>query len=554
MRLKKACALIMSVALLAGAFTGCNTNNTSSVSTSSASSAVASSQSSIPDYLNPVGEYPIVKEPITVSALVSANSETMAVDWNDLTAFQRLEEKTGVHFDFTYVNGDQFETQLALKMSGSDYPEVIMMGMTTDEEESFGPAGKWMDLTNLIDQYAPNLKSLMDTTDEVKYGIKAMDGCIYGLPYYCQSVANVPTLSFFNSEWMKNVGITDLPKTTDEFYALLQAFKAKDANGNGDANDEIPFSCEKIGYLELYLQPAFQGYTGGNVADQWDVTDDGQVIYLPQEEGFKEFLEFCHNMYVDGLLDSEFVSQTGDQLKAKIKANTVGFYNQSPTIMAGTEMAEQDQICLEPLTSSTNSKKVAVVPAFLTTTAGVITDNCEHPEAVMRWFDMWYATEDNAVDNFWGNVSLMGYEGENWKYTDSAKTTYEFIAPTTTFTDLNKTTVITYGLPSYVNLTAYISGNKLLSDKIEQSKEKLEPYYRSAYPAAVRYNAEEATEAATMSADLSTYEDLMEAKFITGEESLDNFDAFLENFTAYRVEDLKALKQSAYDRYVAARG
>jgi len=559
MRFKKAFSLCLSLALLAGTVAGCANSSSSSSEAVSASSAAASSEEpGIPDYLNPVGEYPITKELTTVTAMVSANSDTMSANWNDLTAFQRLEKKTNIHFEFEYVNGgtnnEQFKTQLALKMAGSDYPEVILMGMTSEQEESFGPSGKWIDLTNLIAQYAPNLTSLIESNDEVKYGIKAMDGKIYGLPYYVESVANVPTLSFFNSEWMKNVGITELPKTTDDLYALLQAFKTKDANGNGDPNDEIPFSCVGVGYLELYLQSAFQGYAGCNTSGQWDVDDSGKVVYLPQEKGFKEYLEFCHNMYVDGLLDNEFISQTSDQEKAKVKANLVGFYNMSPTIVAGTEMADQKQICLEPLTSPTNSKKVSVAPINLTTTAGVITSNCEHPEAAMRWFDMWYATEDKAVDGFWGNVSLMGYEGENWKYTDASKTSYEFIAPTTTFTDLNKTTIITYGLPSFVKLTAYISGNQLLSDKIEESKEKLEPYYRSGYPAAVRYSADEATEAATMSNDLFTYVRLMQAKFITGEESLDNFDKFLTELDKYRVEDLKALKQAAYDRYIAAKG
>ncbi|HCA69426.1 MAG TPA: sugar ABC transporter substrate-binding protein, partial [Lachnospiraceae bacterium] len=36
----------------------------------------------------------------------------------------------------------------------------------------------------------------------------------------------------------------EIPKTTEEFEAVLKAFKEKDANGNGDPNDEIPFSAD----------------------------------------------------------------------------------------------------------------------------------------------------------------------------------------------------------------------------------------------------------------------------------------------------------------------
>mgnify|MGYP000113538921 FL=1 len=35
-----------------------------------------------------------------------------------------------------------------------------------------------------------------------------------------------------------------MPTTTDEFEAVLKAFKEQDANGNGDASDEIPFSTD----------------------------------------------------------------------------------------------------------------------------------------------------------------------------------------------------------------------------------------------------------------------------------------------------------------------
>jgi putative aldouronate transport system substrate-binding protein len=44
---------------------------------------------------------------------------------------------------------------------------------------------------------------------------------------------------------------------------------------------------------------------------------------------------------------------------------------------------------------------------------------------------------------------------------------------------------------------------------------------------------------------------MMEGKFINGQESLDNFDSFLQNLKKYRVDDLKKIKQEAYDRYAA---
>ena len=37
-----------------------------------------------------------------------------------------------------------------------------------------------------------------------------------------------------------------MPETYDELVTVLQAFKDKDANGNGDVNDEIPFGSGNL--------------------------------------------------------------------------------------------------------------------------------------------------------------------------------------------------------------------------------------------------------------------------------------------------------------------
>ncbi len=551
--LKRAGALALCAAMILGVMAGCTKPQTTSSTTADTSNQNTSSENAdtTPDYMNPVGEYPITKEKVEVSAFTVTVAEAPE-DWNELKIYKDLSEKTNIHMNYTSAVSDAFDTQLSIKMAGNDYPDVLLMGMNASEEESYGPAGKWLDLTDLIANYMPNLQKVMNEVDEVNFGVRAMDGSIYGLPNYTASVANVPTLSFFNSKWMERVGITEFPKTTDEFYDLLMAFKEKDANGNGDPNDEIPFSCVGIGYFS-YIQSAFQGYTGtSTVSSDWDVTDDGKVVYLPQEAGYKEYLEFCHKMYVNGLLDNDFIAQSSDDERAKVKANLVGFYNQSPTIVAGTEMAEEQQICLEPLTSPTNSKKVAIKPGFLATTAGVITKNCKYPEAVARWFDMFYATEENAVDGFYGLTSFLGYENDTWKYTDDTKNAYSFIDPITTFTDLDKATTITYTVPAYIDLSMYISGNVLLANKIEESKKKLEPYYREAYPAYVRFNSDESETSALYSTDLDNYRTQMEAGFISGTQDLSQFDDFQNKLVEYGVEKLKAIKQAAYDRYVAS--
>lgn len=557
--MKRSVILILVLTLLSGMLAGCG-GTESSAGGGTETSAAASSEtgtapegSTVPDYMNPVGQYPIAKDKITVSMMAQKDA-TQPDDWNELLVFQRLEKLTNVHFDFEIVSKEAFPTQMNVKLASNNYPDVLARGLVPNDEDTYGPAGKFIELTDLIRQYMPNLQKLWGEVPDVKAAMTTTDGKIYGLGYYFPSSGNVPVVSFFNEAWMKNAGIAKVPETTDELYAMLKAFKEKDANGNGDPDDEIPFSYVGVGAFHLYIQPAFTGYTGGSNADGWDIDENGKVVYIPALDTYKDYLEYCNKLYKEGLVDPEFVTQNMEQLRAKIMSNLVGMYNMSPTIMNGTDVEARDenQICLPPLTSPTNSKKVLAAPSSIATSSAVITDKCKYPEAVARYFDLFYASEEDAVENFCGKTVLLGYENEHWKYTDEAKTKYEFIPPITNSDDLNKSVSITMYLPGYVNNMAMQVSNKYMTQKIEESQKKQKAYEVTSFPGMARYTKEEADKISLAATDLNNYVKMMEAKFITGEESPENFEAYRAELNKYKLEEIKAVKQTVYDRWDAA--
>ncbi len=87
-------------------------------------------------------------------------------------------------------------------------------------------------------------------TPQVKSLITLLDGKIYGLPhindcYHCSMSQKM----WVYKPWLDKLGLK-VPETTDEFEAMLKAFKEKDPNGNGKA-DEIPLSGTR--YVEWRL-------------------------------------------------------------------------------------------------------------------------------------------------------------------------------------------------------------------------------------------------------------------------------------------------------------
>ena len=133
---------------------------------------------------------------------------------------------------------------------------------------------------------------------------------------------------FINTAWCETLGM-DEPTTLDEMYEYLKAVKEGDPNGNGVA-DEIPMggSYSYDPYSLLTLPLTAYGYTlsYGNNSIYVDVTDDGEVFFVPTAEHFKDALAWLKKLYDEELLDPEYFTQTADQVNAKQAQGIVGAF------------------------------------------------------------------------------------------------------------------------------------------------------------------------------------------------------------------------------------
>ena len=546
MKLKKLASLAMTGVLCVSMLAACGGSSSSAAVSGSAASGSASAEGT--GNVTPVGEYPIVNEPITFK--IMGRKDAGAPDWSELEIFKRLTEITNINFEFEVSEAGTWTEQKNIALVGGEYGDIILRddANAITDEETYGPQGVFIDLTNLIDQYAPNIKAMMDANPDVKAAMTSMDGKIYGLPYVFHTATVQGHAGFFSEEWMKNVGIDKVPETTDELYDMLVAFKEQDANGHGDPSDETPFTCVGLTTtIRDLLIPAFTGLPDGL---SFNLDDEGKVVYAPATEEYKEFLKYANKLYSEGLLDPEFSTQTAQQWQAKVKADQCGIYSGSPTTLDPSTTAQQ--LSLPPLTSATNDEKVVKQPFYLYPGRAFITDKCSDPVAAIRLLDMFYATEENAVEGFCGTTLFAGYEGEHWQYTDDTKTAYEWIEPITGFGDINQTVSVTSELPGYLNFTATPSGNPLMEMKCVQVKEMQEPYYntKNAYPSNARFTAEESERGNVIENDLYTQVALMTTKFIVGEVDIEaGWEDYLASLEQIGLSELIEIKEAALARW-----
>lgn len=134
-----------------------------------------------PDDLNKTG-FPIVDKPIKLHFMTGRWHEN-AKDYNKVANWKYYQKKTNIEIDWGTVPFDDREEKRNLALNGDDYPEMFyIMDFGNRDLGKYGGQGVFVNLKDLIDDYMPNLKKLMDEEKEVAGGMTFPDGGIYGSP------------------------------------------------------------------------------------------------------------------------------------------------------------------------------------------------------------------------------------------------------------------------------------------------------------------------------------------------------------------------------------
>lgn len=494
--------------------------------------------------------YPIVDEKITMTMVAPGLGIN---EWNDMDFIKDYEEKTGIHMDITTPPQSEFKTKLNLDFASGDIPDVIYAGgpntLNAAAEVDYGSQGLLAPLEDLIPEYAPNFNKLMEENPEIKKSITTTDGHIYAIPHINEGPTSKWIMGpvWYNGEWLNNLGVEELPKTTDEFYDLMVRFKNEDPNGNGEA-DEIPISDVNFGGIRHWFMPAF-GLKGWGVQ-----VNDNKVSYSFTDPGFRGYLEFMHKLYADGLIDQEIFSQSKEQLQAKGQDDRLGVFQEwySYFITGRDESEAINDPMFAPLTSEYQKDPVMPIVTGIKRGSFAISSKNPSPEAALRWIDTFYTKE--GFDYLY-----YGPEGSYWVWNDD-KTVKEYSDAAKNSDDPEK--YRGYVTPAYgITVPAYsvpldpIGGetDSSFNDFIEkETKEKILDHGEIIFPLTYLTN-EENEEVSDITVELETYMKENEAQFINGSKELNDqtWQEYLDTMNKIGAERLIEIYQAAYDRWKA---
>ena len=480
------------------------------------------------------------QQPLEYTGFASPNS---GYSLDDNLAWQTWEDMFNIHVEFEFALGSDLLEKRNLILASGEYPEIFYKsGFSMSDLNKYGQQGLFMPLEDLIYENMPNLVALLDELDGWDY-MKSTDGHIYSLPELLPQLHYIGSANdtfWINKAWMDTLGLEE-PKSFDELYEVLKAFKEGDPNGNGEA-DEIPLSISDNKYNSLLSYADF-AYD----ADTRTAVIDGVLTYIPTSDSYKEFLAWLTKLYADGLLYANSFTQTGEQESAIGQSGDVlgSFVNAGAFLVVGRDN-DDDYIILTPFHEGTYPLRSSVnVGTF------VVTDRCENVAPLLAAMDYFY-TEEGGI------LAWLGVEGKTYEVDEDGD--WHWLVGNGYGDDIatiRASNALQGGAGSHTSvLPAFWFEHMSVEadpDEVYLNGERAKASATGVVPLPMmNYTEEENEEIATIKTDVDAYINQYVAQVVTGAVTLeDSWDDYVATLDKMGQERLIEIYQDVYARAIA---
>lgn len=575
--------MLVSVAACAPAATSSKAPENTGSSAGTPSTGTESKGDDADLYYNKTG-FPICDE--TIKVVAKGPISDPENPFKDTYLHKHWVENYGIEVDWQMYENEMWKTQLTTLVTSDELPDMLFNSNTTiNQAHEYGDEGYFADW-NDYKELAPNTFKRFEDHPDWALFLTSPNGGIYGLGQYSGWPHEILCRVYLREDWLKNLNL-EAPTTVDQVYDVLKAFKEKDANKNGDPNDEIPL----VMYGNTYIYCMFLAAFGINVEKaNWNlplvINKEGKVELAATSDNYKAFIEYFIKLYKDGLIDATSFSDTNDEMKAKGKTMNVGMHGEVPFLFRSTAIgADADSITLGGLTSSYNDVKYVGLSYGLTSkdVDHIICADSKYKEALIRLLDYYNGDGNGKGEGMEeGNAGPWGAEyaeGVTWTYAKDKVTGFNVrdLFREESGVDLEKFNsdevfrarkATINGLSMFTTIDFIGRGTLYrVDDETLLSKESLDLYGWAAtgealmrrkdvtlvgptdrFPA-MAYTEAESKDSADYGTAVRTLIDTLFVQYVTGQKEFD-FEDFKTQLKNAGLDKLLAAEQSAYDRYI----
>lgn len=496
-------------------------------------------------------------EPVKLKAVFISHPLTQSV--YDMEWLMDIEKQAGVDVEWEQIYTDWNQTKTTRFASG-DIPDLLF-NATSDSDYTTYP-GLFMELTDLIDQYAPNVKAMFTEEPDTLALAKTPEGQIYGVPKFQGKWPDTNGVLFINKTWLDKLGLA-IPTTLSELKNALIAFRDNDCDGDGDTTNEVPLDFNGW-FGSAYSLSNFIGSWGIQLVN-WGYdgyfAEGGQIKNFAVDERYKAMMTYLADLYKEGLINPNAITNDYSMFQSLSRSGVVGcVYGWEETDKFGPDIYEQYVPC-GPFTDDVDNLATSE-PRWTYDFSGLnmsgnrvaMSAKCSNPEAAMKFINLFYDPQHSVESLFGGvldgNLEIVG--DNHFKVLDppeDAHTDNGTWKWTSTFADNG---------PMYIRRATQIDMAKDMAFALKEREQYKEAIARidmanEYYPQfLMKYTVDDQNTLAQLQAGITSVTDSYWGLWLTGEADInDTWDSYLEEVNANGMEQVLAIRQAAYDAWKA---
>ena len=483
---------------------------------------------------------------LTLAMLDNATVNANAKHLFETPLGKAWQEVTGVTIEVIQcANNDAMKMLIA----GGELPDLIYFppSKLSGGAEKAIKDGVIEPLNDYIDEFAPDLKAVLES-DEIWYKTNiTSDGDIIGAPfirgdaYLCSGAGLI-----IRQDWLDELNM-EVPQTPDELYEVLVAFKEK-------KGATLPFTTTNS-WMRNIVNYGLISSAYGQVKSDW-YQIDGELHYGRAEAEYKDSLAFLNKLYNEGLLDPNFASNDNNIVYSNMANGLSGVTVGATGGYIGTILnaVEKDNPTYDltgfgPLVAEEGD--VAYSGYYSNALTGdtlFMTTQCKNKEAAVKFMNYGYTEEGYMLLNF-------GIEGESYTMVDGYPTYTELITNNPNGWSMQQ------ALAQY---TRSWDAGPFVQDKRYMEQYAARPQQKAAQALwaetdAAKYMVptlsiaeEDQAEYNKLWADINTFVSEMMIQYITGTADLAKFETeYLDQLKTMGIERVNELRQEALDAFNA---
>lgn len=536
----KRIAIILSVALVFSAFSGCDSKQEASSSSDS-----GSNYTELPAKFDP---------PITITTIGATNAGVKYRSGESITDnvhTRWAKEKLGIDLQYLWTVNDsgqgEFNTKLRLALSSKqDLPDFLFLYNSSMLQELID-SGLFMDVSGIVDQYgSKDLKESLafNTNTTLQY---TRNNKLMALPVQCDPNAHDSVL-WIRQDWLDKLGL-QAPKTINDLETVMDAFVNKDPDNNGKKDT-------------YGISVAWKDGVGAGLGNfSWIFGDYGPIPGMWYKEGdslkygsvsptAKAALMKMNEWYQKGYLHKEFAMQGTFDVAQMVAGEKVGIvagaawdaFYPFPDLISMNDKAVMKPYPI-PVGDNGQAARYNSSPTF---GAILVNKDMKHPEALIRYMNEFYGDIAYGKNEY----SYGLHKGYDWDIVNGEPTRDSAKIPgglaevqkwTFTGTWMHNT------MAEYSRIERFKNNTLTDVDKVAMEGSLNHLYYdarvvREAQPISV---ADEFQGAPTKSmtskqSTLGTIESETYTKIITGQLTPESFDKFVSDWGANGGNDITA--------------